>query len=124
MSDETHAKVDDLMMSEARREEIDRHALNVAFKSQFADEPLTSEEEMIVDLSRHLAGTDRKIENLSQKFRISQNTVDGLKDSVEGFLRMIEQSIVVAEAGTLVGEVVALKAIKSDFLEYMVGGRK
>lgn len=127
MSEETQqpaAKVDDMMLTSERREYIDRFALNLAFKSQCGDEMLTEEEDMIVDLSRHLAGLDQKMENLSQKFRIEQNTLDGMKESAAAFLQIIEKGLEVAKGGILCGDVTVLEAVKSDFLQHMVGGRK
>lgn len=125
MSEETQqpaAKVDDLMLTSERREEIDRHALGLAIKSEFSEEELTPEEHMIVDLSRHLAGLEHKMQNLSTQFRLRQNAIDlsaKREQQLEKFAAGLAQGIKIAKTGILVGEVVAMEAIYGDLTSAM-----
>lgn len=125
MSEETQqpaAKVDDMMLSSERREEIDRFALGLAFKSQCGDEVLTEEEDMIVDLSRHLAGLEQKMQNLSTQFRLRQNAIDlaeKREERLDKFAAGLAQGIKVAKSGILVGEIAAMEAILGDLTSAM-----
>ncbi|WNM69914.1 hypothetical protein SEA_GUYFAGIERI_11 [Rhodococcus phage GuyFagieri] len=111
------------VLTEERRVEIDKLAMDVVHKSQ-TDAPLTPVEEALADTVRHLAVVEMRNGNLSQQYRIANNSADQLSAivvRVVEYAKRLEQSVQVAKDGVLVGEVVAMESILSDLHDAISG---
>lgn len=103
-------------LTDERRTEIDKIAMDVVHKSQ-TDAPLTPTEEALADAVRHLAVVEMRNGNLSQQYRIANNSAEQLSAivvRVVEYARRLEQAIQVAKGGVLVGEVLAMESISAD----------
>ncbi|WNM64935.1 hypothetical protein SEA_MASELOP_12 [Rhodococcus phage Maselop] len=103
-------------MTDERRTEIDRMAMDVVHKSQ-TGAPMTEEESALADTVRHLAVVEMRNGNLSQQYRIANNSAEQLSEivvRVTTYAAKLEQAVRVAEGGVLVGEVEAMRCILAD----------
>ena len=101
----------DQTMSAEDRVQVDKLALEIAFKSEA--EPLTEAESALLATVRHLHG----VESRNQSLRASHAQLEKYEDIVGALQRQhgrLRKAIAVAESGTRVGEVTAMKAIYGD----------
>ncbi|WIC89634.1 hypothetical protein SEA_APIARY_12 [Rhodococcus phage Apiary] len=110
-------------MTDERRTEIDKIAMDVVHKSQ-TGAPLSHHEEALADTVRHLAVVEMRNGNLSQQYRIANNSAEQLSEivvRVTTYAAKLEQAVRVAEGGVLVGEVEAMRCILSDLHDAISG---
>lgn len=101
----------DQTMSAEDRVQVDKLALEIAFKSEA--EPLTEVESALLATVRHL----HVVESRNRALGASHAQLEKYEDIVGALQRYtgrLRQGIVVGEGGTLVGEVTAMKAIYGD----------
>jgi len=101
----------DQTMSTEDRVQVEKLALELAFKSE--ETPLTEAESALLATVRQLI----TVENRNRALGASHAQLEKYEDIVGALQRYtgrLRQGIVVAEDGTLVGEVTAMKAIYGD----------
>ena len=101
----------DQTMSTEDRVQVEKLALELAFKSE--ETPLTEAESALLATVRHLHVVESRNQNLGAEVANLEKR-DDIVEALCRYMPRLSQSIVVAESGTLVGEVVAIQAIYSD----------
>jgi hypothetical protein len=101
----------DQTMSAEDRVQVDKLALEIAFKSEA--EPLTEAESALLATVRHLHVVESR--NQAQGTELARLEKYGdIVSALQRYTPRLAQGIAVAESGTRVGEVTAMKAIYSD----------